>query len=169
MSQARAPAIQSKAAIFHHPIHPMLIAFPTAALMATPLADGAAIATGDRFFRRASRLLLLGGLMSGLAASAVGLIDYLGVAQVRRQPGAHMHAGGNALAMTLAALNLSRRDRDDELDPDGGAFALSLATVALLGITAWLGGELSYRHGVGMIAEHLSDASPDSGSPALTA
>ena len=30
---------------------------------------------------------------------------------------------------------------------------LSLATVALLGATAWLGGELSYRHGIGVIAD----------------
>ena len=160
MSHTHAPAIESRAAIFRHPIHPMLIAFPTAALMATPLADGAAAATGDRFFRRASRWLLLGGLTSGLAASAVGLIDYLGVAQIRRQPGAHVHAGGNALVMALAALNLSRRDPDDDVDPDGSAFALSVATVALLGITAWLGGELSYRHGVGMIASDPAGRAP---------
>lgn len=155
MSQTHPPAIESKAAIFRHPIHPMMIAFPTAALMATPLADGAAMATGDRFYRRASRWLLLGGLASGLAASAVGLIDYLGVEQVRRQPGAHVHAGGNALVMALAALNFSRRDRDDEVDLDGGTFSLSLATAALLAVTAWLGGELSYRHGVGMMASKL--------------
>ena len=35
--------------------------------------NAAAIATGDPFWRRASRWLLLGGLVSGVAASAVGL------------------------------------------------------------------------------------------------
>ena len=60
--------------------------------------------------------------------------------------------------MALAGLNLARRSGESEA-ADGLDIGLSLATVALLGVTAWLGGELSYRHGVGVIA----DDSPTAG------
>lgn len=153
MGKRHSHGVESTAAVFHHPLHPMAIAFPVAALMAAPLADLAARATPDRFWRRAGRLLLLGGVVSGVAASAVGMVDYLSIRQVRRLPGAHAHAVGNAVAMVLAGLNLARRPADDAEPPGELELGLSLATVALLGVTAWLGGELSYRHGIGVIAD----------------
>lgn len=161
MGRVHAHGVESTAAVFHHPIHPMLIAFPTATLMSAPLADAAAMATGDRFWRRAARWLLLGGIVSGAAASAVGLVDYVAVPEVRRHAGAHVHAGGNVLALMLAGLNLARRPADDEDGPEPVDLGLSLATVALLGVTAWLGGELSYRHGVGVIADDSPTATQD--------
>ena len=153
MGRTHSHGVESTAAVFHHPIHPMVIAFPVATLMAAPLADITARLTDDPFWRRAGRWLLLGGLTSGLAASAVGLIDYLAIKQVRQLPSGHVHAGGNALAMGLTAVNLLRRPKDDSRAPDAMDVGLSLATVALLGATAWLGGELSYRHGVGVVAD----------------
>lgn len=152
MGRRHARGVESNAALFHHPLHPMAIAFPVAALMAAPATDTAARAGGDRFWTRASRLLLWAGLVSGVAASSVGLVDYLTIREVRRLPGAHVHAGGNAVAMALVGLNLARRPANDREAPDDAGLGLSLATVALLGVTAWLGGELSYRHGVGVIA-----------------
>ena len=152
MGKAHSHGVESTAAVFHHPVHPMVVAFPVATLMAAPLADLAALATGDRFWRRAGRWLLLGGLASGVVASAVGMVDYLAIKEVRRLPSAHVHAGGNAVALLLTALNLSRRPPEDDGAPDALDVGLSLTTVALLGMTAWFGGELSYRHGVGVIA-----------------
>jgi len=158
----RHPAgVESTAAVFHHPIHPMAIAFPVATLMAAPLSDLAAQATEDPFWRRASRWLLLGGLVSGAAASLVGLVDYLAIEEVRKEPSAHVHAGGNLLALVLTAANPARRSPDDEDGPDAIDLGLSLATVALLGATAWLGGELSYRHRIGVIAQDSPTASED--------
>ncbi len=163
MGRTHAHGVESTAAIFHHPIHPMAIAFPVATLMAAPLADLAARSTRDPFWRRAGRWLLLGGLTSGVAASAIGLVDYVAIKEVRRLPSAHVHAGGNVLAMALTALNLSRRPKDDRTGPDGVDLGLSLATVALLGVTAWLGGELSYRHGIGVVADDSPTATQDLG------
>ena len=153
MGKAHKHGVESTAAVFHHPIHPMAIAFPVATLMAAPLADVAAQVTGDSFWRRAGRWLLIGGLASGLAASAIGLVDYIAIKEVRRLPSGHVHAGGNALALALTAANLLRRPKDDSRAPDALDLGLSLTTVALLGATAWLGGELSYRHGVGVVAD----------------
>lgn len=161
MGKAHSRGVESTAAIFHHPLHPMAIAFPVATLMSAPLADLAARATDDPFWRRAGRWLLTGGLVSGLAASSIGMIDYLAIKQVRRLPSAHVHAGGNALAMGLVALNLSRRDRRDREGPDVADLGLSLAVVGLLGFTAWLGGELSYRHGIGVVADDSPTATQE--------
>ena len=161
MGKTHAHGVESTAAVFHHPIHPMVIAFPVATLMAAPAADLAARATGDKFWRRAGRWLLAGGLASGAAASAVGLVDYLAIPQVRRLPSAHVHAAGNMVGLALAGANLLRRPADDRSGPDGVAIGLSLATVALLGVTAWLGGELSYRHGVGVIADDSPTATEE--------
>ena len=160
MGKAHAHGVESTAAVFHHPIHPMVIAFPVATLMGAPLADVAAVVTGDRFWTRAGRWLLLSGLVSGAGASAVGLVDYVAVPEVRRLPSAHVHAGGNLLALGLAAWNLSRR-RDDREPPGTLELALSIGTVGLLGLTAWLGGELSYRHGVGGDRGGQSYGDPD--------
>ena len=161
MGRAHARGVESTAAIFHHPLHPMAIAFPVAALMAAPAVDIVAQNTDDPFWRRAGRWLLLGGLVSGVAASAVGLVDYVAVKEVRRHPSAHVHAAGNFLALILTALNLVRRDPDDRHGPNGTDLALSTGVVALLGVTAWLGGELSYRHGVGVIAADSPTATED--------
>lgn len=150
MGKAHARGVESTAAVFHHPIHPMLIAFPVAALMAAPATDLAAKVTGDPFWTRASRWLLAAGLVSGAAASAVGLVDYLAIKQVRRLAAGNVHAAGNVLGLALAGWNLLRRADEEEVDDLG--VGLSVATVAILGVTAWLGGELSYRHGVGVIA-----------------
>ena len=161
MGRTHARGVESTAAVFHHPLHPMTIAFPVATLMAAPLADLAARASDDPFWRRAARWLLLGGLVSGAAASAVGLVDYVAIKQVRRLPSAHVHAGGNVLALALTAFNLARRDPRDQEAPDAVDLALSIAVVGLLGVTAWLGGELSYRHGVRVIAEDSPTATED--------
>ncbi len=169
MGKSHPHGVESTAAVFHHPVHPMAIAFPVAFLMAAPLVDLAARATDDPFWRRGARWLLAGGLASGATASASGLVDYLSIAEVRRLPSAHVHAGGNVLALLLAGLNLSRRPRDDDRPPDGVDIGLSLATVAILGATAWLGGELSYRHRVGVIADESPTATKSVTRGALSA
>ncbi len=159
MGKAHAHGVESTAAIFHHPIHPMVIALPVATLIGAPLADAAGKLTQDRFWARAARWLLLGGLVSGAAASAVGMVDYVAIPQVRRLPSAHVHAGGNLLALGLAGWNLSRRS-DKDL-PGTLDLTLSVVTVGILGFTAWLGGELSYRHGIGVIADDSPTATQD--------
>jgi uncharacterized membrane protein len=42
------------------------------------------------------------------------------------------------------------RSRDDRAAVPRGALAISAASVAVLGVTGWLGGELAYRDRIGM-------------------
>lgn len=110
-------------------------------------------ATGDVFWTRASPWLLGVGLVTGSVAGAVGAIDYFGVPCARHARMGHVHALGNAAALALALVNWLWRLSD----PLEGVLSLglvpSLLGAALLGVTGWAGGELFYRHRVG-VTEH---------------
>ncbi len=54
------------------------------------------------------------------------------------------------LALLLAAANLGVR-LDDRTDIEGTGLLLSIVIVLILGVTGWLGGELSFRHRIGVI------------------
>lgn len=147
-----APA-PSRAAIFGHPVHPMLVPFPLAFLVGALLADLGFWATADVFWARASAWLLGVGLLTGLAAGAVGAIDYFGVPRANALRIGRVHAYGNVVALALALANWILRlgGPADAILPTG--LVLSLLTAAVLGVTGWAGGELSYRHRIG-VTEH---------------
>ena len=142
--------VPSTAAIFGHPIHPMIVPYPVAFLTAALATDLAARDTRDPFWGRASGWLLGAGIASGVAAGAVGAIDYCTIRRAREAKVGRLHAMGNPVALALAAASLAlRRGRPDGI-PGDGAVAATAGMTALLGLTAWAGAELSYRHMVGV-------------------
>ncbi|AWK89574.1 DUF2231 domain-containing protein [Azospirillum thermophilum] len=143
----------SAAAIGRHPIHPVLIPYPVAFLTATLGTDVAYWRTGDPFWARTSQWMLRLGLASGVVAATAGAADYLSIPRARKHAVGPLHAIGNAtvLALSLANLLARRDDPEDAVVPRG--LALSAATTALLGVTAWAGGEMIYRHRIGVIEE----------------
>lgn len=157
MSGRHRHGIQSSVHVNGHPIHPMLIPLPVAAFIGLVLTDLAWLQTADPFWARASWWLLAAGIATGLLAGAVGAIDYLTIARVRQLPSGRWHAIGNVIALVLAGVNLAIR-WDDPRAIEGAPFILTLMVFALLGITAWLGGELSYRHRIGVA---VPDANED--------
>lgn len=141
--------VPSTAAVAGHPIHPMMIPYPVAFLTTALVTDLAASRTGDPFWSRATKLLLGAGIATGLAAGTAGAIDYFTIRRAREKPAGKLHAYGNVAALGLAAANLAaRRAPDDE--PSAADIALTALTAALVGVTGWLGAELSYRHMVGV-------------------
>ncbi|HTF85503.1 MAG TPA: DUF2231 domain-containing protein [Cellvibrio sp.] len=146
-------AINSRMAIRGHPIHPMLIHFPVAALLGLIATDLAYIFSGDYFWARASLWLAgigaLGGWVSGLA----GLIDLLSVSQIRRLITAWCHAILAVMLLSLASLNwLFRLDTTDVNIFPWGLY-LSLLTGVLIASASYLGGRLVYEHAVGVEVE----------------
>lgn len=143
-------AVASRVAIAGHPIHPMLVHFPIAGFLGTLLTDIAWLATGREFWAEASWWLLSVALITGILAGIVGGIDYLSIGRIRRLKAGQLHAVGNIVALGLAVWNLALRV-DDVTGIEGTAFVLSLVTAALLGLTAWFGGELAFRHRIGVV------------------
>jgi uncharacterized membrane protein len=146
----RKPPVPSVAAIAGHPLHPMLVPLPIGAFTFALAADVAYAATRDPFWARASTVLLGTGIATGLAAGALGATDFSGREQVRSHQEAWLHAGGNVAAIGLAAVSLAARRANPERNVVPLGLGLSLLTGSLLVVTGWLGGELSYRHRIGV-------------------
>lgn len=146
-------AINSRMAIRGHPIHPMLIHFPVAALLGLIATDLAYIFSGDYFWARASLWLAGIGALGGWVSGFAGLIDLLSVSQIRRLITAWCHAILAVMLLSLASLNwLFRLDTADVNILPWGLY-LSLLTGVLIASASYLGGRLVYEHAVGVEVE----------------
>ena len=140
----------STAKIAGHPIHPMLVPFPIAFLVGTLLSDIAFWQLGDPFWARASVYLLAAALVTAALAALAGLADFFGDARIRALGHAWQHMIGNVVAVLLSALNLLIRLGDAEAAVVPLGLLLSAAVGLLLLFTGWRGGDLVYRHKVGI-------------------
>jgi uncharacterized membrane protein len=144
-----------------HPIHPILVAMPVTLLPAAFATDCAYLAYRDPFWPRASRLLLAAGFASGVASAATGLVDFLTISEVRSHKAGWIHFLGNAAALLVSAANLaSNRARTRRRVQPAGA-VLSALTTVLLVITGWFGGELVYRHRIGVSGPRRGQSGPE--------
>ena len=160
----RVEGVHSTAAVGGHPIHPMIIPFPVAFLTGALATDVAYVRTHDPFWARASQWMLRAGLASGVAAAVFGAADWMTIRQARSNAAGIFHAGGNAAALALAYGNLRRRHGNRERAIEDGGLVLSASLAALLGATAMAGGELVYKHGIG-VAGHGRDAGREGTEP----
>ncbi|MCW3147887.1 DUF2231 domain-containing protein [Stutzerimonas stutzeri] len=144
--------INSNAAIAGHPLHPMMIHFPVAALLGLVPADLAYLWTLDEFWWRAALWLAGVGAIGGWIASIAGVIDLLSVKQIRRKVTAWCHAILAVMMLSLASLNwLLRYQGMNSGDADAlWGLYLSLLTALLISLAAFLGGRLVYEHAVGV-------------------
>jgi uncharacterized membrane protein len=149
-------AIPSAAAIAGHPLHPTVVPIPIGAFVGALAADVAFAASRDPFFARAGRLLTATAVASGAVAGALGAVDFAARPRIRSHAAAWVHGGGNAIALGVGAASLALRARGAGKGAEGRTaapahLALSLVAGVLLLVTGWLGGELSYRHRVGVM------------------
>jgi uncharacterized membrane protein len=142
--------MESRARLFGHPIHQMLIVLPLGVLAMSLIFDLIAIATDRPHLHAAAFSMIAAGVLSGLAAAVFGFIDFLGIPRgTRAKRIGTMHGIGNVIVVALFAASwFVRRDRPS--DPATIAILLSAAAAALAGVTGWLGGELVNRLGVGI-------------------
>lgn len=142
--------IISRMSLGKHPIHPMLIHFPVAALIALIGTDLAYLATGDYFWARAGVWLSGVGAAGGWFSGLVGLIDLTTVARIRRLITAWCHAILAVMLLSLASLNWLLRfgGPDNHIWPWG--LYVSGLTGLLIAVTSYLGGQLVYERAVGV-------------------
>lgn len=149
----------SKASIAGHPIHPMLIPFPLA-LWTTSFAVDVVF-----YFLRSptlviiSKFLIAAGCLGALAAAVPGIIDWLSIKDAKVKRIANWHARLNIIALIIFALSLYLRMKVGAHWVNYSLkipFLLSLVGVVLISISGWLGGALSFEHGVGVKPQHDS-------------
>jgi uncharacterized membrane protein len=142
--------MESKAKLFGHPIHQMLIPFPLGLLSTAAIFDVIYLITDNSVWVTTSFFLILAGVIGGLAAAVFGAVDFFAIPNgTRARRIGRVHGIGNVVLVTLFAgswwLRLVNRE-----DPGILAIALSLIGAGLGLITGWLGGELVDRLGVGV-------------------
>lgn len=140
---------RSTAAIGGHPLHPMIIPLPITCFIATFVCDIVYVSNHVDAWAIASNWLLGAGLGTAVLAAATGLTDYMGDDRIRRLGTALQHMLANVAAVVLELVNLVLRLSDQNKIESVGIF-LSGATVLVLAYSGWLGGELVYRHRVGV-------------------
>lgn len=152
----------SRIAIAGHPIHPALVPIPIGLAVGTLAADLMYVLGGrEQFWYDVALWAGWGAVSSGVLAALPGLGDFLGVARHTdaRDPAlAHMLLNiGFLAAFTVAGLLMLGGNARE-----GGALAavivLHVASLQLLGISGWIGGELSYRHHIGVVPDDRASA-----------
>jgi uncharacterized membrane protein len=142
--------MESRAKLFGHPIHQMLIVFPLGLLGMATIFDLLAVFAGQESLAAASHPMIAAGIITGLLAAVFGAIDWAAIpAGTRAKTIATYHGLGNVVIVVLFAVAWWLR-RDDPSAVNG--LPLILQVIGLLGalVTGWLGGELVDRLGVGV-------------------
>lgn len=147
--------ILSKMAIRGHPLHPVMIHFPVAALIGLIGADLGYLLTNDDFWARAGLWLAGVGAFGGWLAGTIGLVDLMAVMRIRRLVTAWSHAILAVMMLSLATLNWLLRYADTSAHILPWGVYLSLLTGALIGASAFLGGQLVYEYAVGVNTDEM--------------
>ncbi len=143
--------LRPTAQIAHHPIHPMLVPVPIVCFIGALIADIAYAMTAEIMWSDFSSWLLVVGFIIGVLAAIAGLSDFIGNRLIRRQPPAWPHLIGNFAVLVLAFFNALVHTRDAWTSVMPTGLILSIITVLILPVTGWLGWQMVYRHGVGVV------------------
>jgi uncharacterized membrane protein len=141
---------KTTAHIAGHPIHPMLIPFPIAFLVATFVCDLIFWRTGNSAWSIAGLYLLGAAILMAAAAAVAGLTDFMGDQRIRDLSAAWHHMIGNVVVVVLALINWYRRYSGGDAAVLPWGLVLSLVIVLLLLYNGWRGWEMVYRHRVGV-------------------
>lgn len=150
-SEPPADGTPTVAAVQGHPLHPMLVAFPIAFLLATLATDAGFLLTGDEFWARVSLWLLGAGFTMGAVAGVTGTVELLAVRGIRQRAAGWSHFIAAVMLLSVAFANWLLRIGD----PVGiiwpwGAYLSALGAL-LVAIAGWLGGNLVFEHQVGIV------------------
>lgn len=140
---------KTTAKIADHPIHPMLVPFPIVCFVGAFVTDIMYTSNHEPGWATASNWLLGVGLVMAALAAVAGLTDYFGDERIRRLGDALKHMLANVIAVVIEAVNLVLRLGDPGFIESTGVY-LSGVVVLILLYSGWKGGDLVYRHGVGV-------------------
>jgi uncharacterized membrane protein len=158
--------LESRAKLLGHSVHQMLIVFPLGLLSTATVFDLVYWLGGAPGWAGASFLMIVAGIVGGLAAGIFGLVDYLGIPRrTRARRIGILHGIGNVLVLAVYAVSWVQRIPNESTPPQI-ALVLSACGAVLLVVTGWMGGEMVDRLGVGVDERaHLNAPSSLRGSP----
>lgn len=132
-----------------HPIHAMLIPLPIGLWVFALVADIAAALTGNPNWLVAAFYAMGAGIVGALLAALPGFVDLFSMRDPAVKRIGIRHMALNLAAVVVFALNFYLRWRQPDY---AGPVWLTLLGIVIIGLSGWLGGEMVYRHGVGVDA-----------------
>jgi uncharacterized membrane protein len=159
--------MESRIKLAGHPVHPMLIVFPLGLLATAVIFDIIYLVSDRVIWTHAAYFMVGAGVIGGLAAAVPGWVDWMAIPRgTRAKRVGLIHGVGNVIVLALFILSWLLRRPNPEAPPTG-AIVAALAGMVLATFTAWLGGELVDRLGVGVDdGAHLDAPSSLSALPA---
>jgi uncharacterized membrane protein len=147
-----------------HSWHPVIVHVPLVGLVVAVAFDFLASRTRSTCWRKAASALWWLGLLGAVAAVTTGLIAY---GRVEHSDLGHaemvLHRNLALLAVTILLITAAWRWRRPYAR---GAALLGLVGAAVLGGVGYLGGDLVYRHGLGIPTETLEEIAHERGGHA---
>jgi uncharacterized membrane protein len=159
-SQAKQPVSAALAGPYGHPFHPILVTVPIGAWVASLVFDIASRVSDDPgFLTRGSMWLIAIGVIGALVAAMVGFLDLFAIPSgTRAFRTALIHMTLNLLLTAAYAVNFGWRHAAWPASRVGaGMLALSAVSLAVLGVSGYLGGKLAYHYGV-RVADETTQA-----------
>lgn len=138
---------RSTARIGGHPIHPMLIPFPIVCFILTFVLD-VLYTRGNTGLAGSTNWLLGIGLGFAALAAVAGLTDFFGDKRIQGAD-AIKHMLANVIAVILELVNLLLRLNDPNFIASTGVYISGVVVLILL-YSGWKGGDLVFRHGIGV-------------------
>jgi uncharacterized membrane protein len=159
--------MESKVKLAGHPVHPMLVVFPLGLLATAVIFDIIYLVSDNSQWTVVAYYMIGAGIIGGLAAAVFGWLDWIAIpGGTRARRIGLWHGVGNVVVVALFILSWVLRRGNPEVPPTG-AIVAGLTAVVIALATAWLGGELVDRLGVGVDdGAHLDSPSSLSALPA---
>jgi uncharacterized membrane protein len=142
--------MKTPARIKGHPIHALSIVLPLGALSMSVIIDVINLIDERQIWKDAAYVLIGLGVLAGLLVAVPGLIDWLSIpAENDAKSIGLLHAASNSIGLILFGFSwYLRYDQPDSWSTF--AFVCSLLGIGALSAGGWLGGEMVYRHGIGV-------------------
>lgn len=135
-----------------HPLHAMVVAVPVGAWALSGWYDLRSARSGDARQEYAADGALRIGLAGAVVAALTGLAQYVDTRGAARREST-AHASLNTVSLGLYAASWAARRKGRR--PAGRR--LSAAALGIASVSSYLGGDLSFRHGVGVRPQALRD------------
>lgn len=148
--------MKSKAVLFGHPVHPMLIPFPFAFLAGAVVFDAAGWLSSAPRLSTTGAYLVAAGVVTGIIAAVPGLIDYIYTvppdSSGKSRATKHMAANLSAVGLFAIAWSIRR----DAAAPQMAVLGIEAVALVVLGAGAYLGGTLVTRNLIGVDHRYAS-------------
>lgn len=142
--------MESKAKLFGHAIHPIMIVFPLGLLATGVVFDAVYLIWGNPMMAVVAFWMMVAGIVGGFLAAPFGLIDWLAIPSGTRAKSVGALHGLTMVGVLLLFIASCALRYDIPERPEMLASILSFAGAGLSMLGGWLGGELVERLGVGI-------------------